>query len=199
MNQRSINANSCQYEQNIMPIIVYSIYGITLIRNVSFLRILQKQKFHQYTKIKQRQTFYLYPTEGEFYQNYLSDSMSNYEITCKMHPQVPNVQLKNQVFRTKGNKFISLSSNNTHFGTLSNNNEVVIYQWKNQIIQQVGQSVHIESSFNCFNINLSKDFSILIDCYYNDEFILIQLIDSQSIIAYSIQSQYLLRPKYNQQ
>ncbi|CAD8130969.1 unnamed protein product [Paramecium sonneborni] len=143
---------------------------------------------NQYTRV---QDISLYPTVGEFYSYYLESFLSETQLMCKMHPQVPNVQLINQckkISQIKGNQFKSMSSNTTHFGTLTNNNEVIIYEWKNQRIQQIGQYVPIDSSFNCYNILLSKDFSILIDCYYNNEFFLIQLIDEQSIITYQIEA-----------
>ncbi|CAD8131388.1 unnamed protein product [Paramecium sonneborni] len=80
-----------------------------------------------------------------------------------------------------------MSSNNTHFGTLTNDNEV-IFEWKNEMNQQIGLSVSFDSALNCYNILLSQNFTIVIDCYYNNEFLLIQLSDEQSKIAYSIES-----------
>ncbi|CAD8130363.1 unnamed protein product [Paramecium sonneborni] len=80
--------------------------------------------------------------------------------------QVPNVEFINQqeeISRTKG-------------------------IWKNQKIQQLGSTVTIDSQFTCFNINLSSLQKFLIDCYQNYEFVLIQLMDEQSILAHSIQS-----------
>ncbi|CAK92264.1 unnamed protein product (macronuclear) [Paramecium tetraurelia] len=121
---------------------------------------------------------------------------------CKIDPQIPNVQVMNQyeeIYRKKGNKFKSISSNNTHFSTLSYENEVQFYEWKDQILEKIGESVIIDSSFNCFTINLSQHFSILVDCYQNNEFLLIQLMDKQSkncllnIIIYAQR-----QPKYNQ-
>ncbi|CAD8214933.1 unnamed protein product [Paramecium octaurelia] len=137
------------------------------------------------------QVFSLYPTEGEFYQNYLSDFIKSEQLSCKMYPKVPNVKVINQceeILRTKGYQFKSMSSNTTHFSTLSKENEVCIYEWRNSIIQLVWKSVEINQSFNCFNINLSKDFQVLVDCYYDDKFFLIQFIDGQSTISYSQQS-----------
>ncbi|CAD8129460.1 unnamed protein product [Paramecium sonneborni] len=135
--------------------------------------------------------FSLYPTEEELYQNYLEGFLPSSQLMCKIDHQVPNVQIINQseeISITKGDQFISMSSNNTHFFTLSNKNTGRMYEWKNQNIQQVGSNVTINSSFNCFNINLSQYFSILIDCYSNNEFLLIQLIDKQQQIAYQKQS-----------
>ncbi|CAD8089861.1 unnamed protein product [Paramecium sonneborni] len=142
-------------------------------------------------KFKQEQEISLYPTVGEIYQYNLALEKDT-QFMCKQHPKIQNIQVINQceeIFKTQGNQFRSISSNNTHFGTLSNDNEVIIYQWKNQMIKKVGSStMKIDSQFYCFNINLSFWFSILIDCYYNNEFILFQLIDQQQIIAYSVQS-----------
>ncbi|CAD8129550.1 unnamed protein product [Paramecium sonneborni] len=108
-----------------------------------------------------------------------------------MSSKVPNVQLINQcneISSIKGNlEFKSMSSNNTHFGTLTNDNEV-IFEWKNEMNQQIGLSVSFDSALNCYNILLPQDFSIIIDCYYNNEFLLIQLSDELSKIAYSIES-----------
>ncbi|CAD8214106.1 unnamed protein product [Paramecium octaurelia] len=128
----------------------------------------------------------LYPTEGEFYEYKLDGSL-----ICKINPQVPFIKVVNvfeEIYHTQGNQFRSISSNNTHFVGLSNENEIIMYEWKNQIMNQIGESVTINSIFKCFNINLSQRFSILIDCYQNNEFILIQLKDTQSTIAYSMQS-----------
>ncbi|CAD8182503.1 unnamed protein product [Paramecium octaurelia] len=141
--------------------------------------------------INSEQEISLYPTEGEFYKYYIDSAQADYQLICKIDPQVPNVQVMNQceeIYKTQGNKFKSMSSNNTHFITLSYENEVTLYEWNNQIIEQVGESVTIDSSLNCFNINLSGDFAILVDCYQNDEFLLIQLLDNQSIPAYQVQS-----------
>ncbi|CAD8204851.1 unnamed protein product [Paramecium pentaurelia] len=137
------------------------------------------------------QEYSLYPTVGEIYEYYLEKFISETQLMCKTQTQVPNVQVINQceeIYSTQGNQFISISSNNTHFGTLTNNNEVIIYEWKNSMIQQIGSSIKINSSFNCFNIDLSSYFSILVDCFYNNEFILIQFIDGQLIDVYHIQS-----------
>ncbi|CAD8062849.1 unnamed protein product [Paramecium primaurelia] len=133
----------------------------------------------------------LYPTVGEFYEYYMESLLQESQLICKMHPQIPNVQVINQceeIYQIQGQQFISMSSNNTHFGTLSNNNEIIIYEWKNQMIQQVGVSVLIDPLYNCFNIDLFQNQKILVDCYYNNQVLLIQIIDSQSIIAYQIQS-----------
>ncbi|CAK92236.1 unnamed protein product (macronuclear) [Paramecium tetraurelia] len=138
-----------------------------------------------------QQEISLYPTEGEFYKYYIDQNILDYELICKIDPQIPNVQIMNQceeISQTQGNKFKSMSSNNTHFITLSYENEVTLYEWKNQMIEQIGESVTINSSFNCFSINLYGDFSILADCYQNNEFLLIQFKDEQSIIAYQSQS-----------
>ncbi|CAD8123450.1 unnamed protein product [Paramecium sonneborni] len=133
----------------------------------------------------------LYPTVGEFYQYNLFLEKDS-QFICEINPKIQNIQVINQcdkIFEKKGDQFKSISSNNTHFGTLSNDNEVIIYEWKNQMIQQVGLStMKIDSQYNCFNINLSLGFTILVDCYYNNEFFLFQLIDAQAIVAYSITS-----------
>ncbi|CAD8182529.1 unnamed protein product [Paramecium octaurelia] len=142
-------------------------------------------------QLKLDQEISLYPTEGELYYYYFQHWVIQDELMCKIEPQIPNVQVMNQceeIFQTQGNEFISMSSNNTHFITLSYENEVIMYEWKNQIIEQVGESVTIDSSLNCFNINLSLNFSILVDCYQNNEFLLIQLLDNKSIPAYQVQS-----------
>ncbi|CAD8214849.1 unnamed protein product [Paramecium pentaurelia] len=143
------------------------------------------------TQFYKDQQISLYPTVGEFYEYYLESLLQQSQLICKMHPQIPNVQLINQceeIYQIQGQQFISMSSNNTHFSTLSNNNEIIIYEWKNQMIQQVGVSVLIDPLYNCFNIDLFLNQTILVDCYYNNELLLIQIIDSQSIIAYQIQS-----------
>ncbi|CAK79299.1 unnamed protein product (macronuclear) [Paramecium tetraurelia] len=132
----------------------------------------------------------MFPTIGENYEFYLS-YLKEPQLTCKLHPQIPNVKLLNQceeIQREKGNQFISMSSNYTHFSTLAKQNEITLYQWKNSKFQQVGESLTIDASFNCFNINLSENFAILVDCYQNKQFFLIQFIDGQQIIAYKIQS-----------
>ncbi|CAK92227.1 unnamed protein product (macronuclear) [Paramecium tetraurelia] len=141
----------------------------------------------------------LYPTEGEFYKQYIDQQVADSQLRCKIDPQIPNVQIMNQceeIYEIVGNskiqkqiiEFKSMSSNNTHFITLSYENEVIMYEWKNQIIEQVGESITIDPQFNCFNINLSEDFAILVDCYQNHELLLIQLMDEQSIPAYQVQS-----------
>ncbi|CAD8119093.1 unnamed protein product [Paramecium primaurelia] len=143
------------------------------------------------TQFKKDQQISLYPTVGEFYEYYLESLLQESQLICKMHPQIPNVQLINQceeIYQIQGQQYISMSSNNTHFSTLSNNNEIIIYEWKNQMIQQIGVSVFIDPLYNCFNIDLFLNQKILVDCYYNNELLLIQIIDSQSIIAYQIQS-----------
>ncbi|CAD8066192.1 unnamed protein product [Paramecium primaurelia] len=155
----------------------------------------------QVINIFANQIFYLYPTEGEFYQNYIRSFITNAQLMCQMYPQVSNLEVIYQckeIYRTQGNEFISMSSNNTHFGTLSNDNEIVIYEWKYQMIQQLWQTVTIDPSFNWFNIDLSLDFSIILDCYYKNEFFLIKLIDAQSTIAFQMQSYAPISTKINQ-
>ncbi|CAD8111330.1 unnamed protein product [Paramecium sonneborni] len=122
---------------------------------IIFLAINVIGKF-SYPQFNQEQEISLYPTVGEFYQ-YQMGLESDSQLKCKMHPEVPNVEFINQcekIYQTKGNQFKSMSSNSTHFGTLTNKNEVIIYEWKNSMIQQFGQSVPIDPLFNCFNINL---------------------------------------------
>ncbi|CAD8192570.1 unnamed protein product [Paramecium octaurelia] len=146
--------------------------------------------FPQFSFTKE-QAISLYPTEGEFFEYYIDTTVLDQQLICKIDPYVPNVQIMNlceEIYQIQGNQFISMSSNNTHFGTLSFQNEVYIYQWKDQLFEQVGESVKIDASFSCFNINLSYDFKILIDCYQNNQLLFIQIMEAQSIIAYSIQS-----------
>ncbi|CAD8119129.1 unnamed protein product [Paramecium sonneborni] len=164
--------NSQQLEKKQMIILLTSVINIYA-QNISVLE------------------YSLYPTEGEFYQYDLFYVLSYTQLICKMDHQVPNVQLINsceEIFRTKGDQFISVSSNNTHFCTLSNQNIVTLYEWKNQKIQQFGSTVTINTLFKCFNIILSQHFSILVDCYLNDELFLIQLQDEQQQIVFSMQS-----------
>ncbi|CAD8168770.1 unnamed protein product [Paramecium pentaurelia] len=142
----------------------------------------------QYTK---NQEISLFPTEGEIYRYYLENFMSSEYLMCKIDTKVPYVQLLNiyeEIYQIQGDQFISMSQNETHFCTLSNENVIIIYEWNNQMIQQVGSPVIIDSSFNCFNINLFENFSILVDCYQNNEFFFIQLMNEQPKIAYSIPS-----------
>ncbi|CAD8070488.1 unnamed protein product [Paramecium sonneborni] len=127
----------------------------------------------------------LYPTEGEILQYNLYNLLSNYE-NCELNP--PNsfayiIDLTSKISEIQGQQFKSLSSNNTHFAALSYENEVVIYKWKDQIMQQVGQSVSIDSKYNCFNINLFMDFWILFDCYMDNQLYLMKFIDGKSIIV----------------
>ncbi|CAD8182483.1 unnamed protein product [Paramecium octaurelia] len=106
----------------------------------------------------------LYHTEGEFYKYYIDYNLLDYELICKIDPQIPNNL--NQCHQT-----------------------IHILQLCHMKMKQLCmKSVTIDSSLNCFNINLSGDFSILVDCYQNDEFLLIQFKNEQSIIAYQSQS-----------
>ncbi|CAD8182543.1 unnamed protein product [Paramecium octaurelia] len=115
-----------------------------------------------YTIDLQEPEHYIYPTEGELYQNYFYTVLHFDELMCKIEPQIPNVQVMNQceeIFQTQVNEFKSMSSNNAHFINLSYENEVIMYEWKNQIIEQVGESVKIDSSLNF--LNLRKKWSFL--------------------------------------
>ncbi|CAD8183595.1 unnamed protein product [Paramecium pentaurelia] len=135
--------------------------------------------------------FSLFPTEGEIFQFDLSEIFSDRSFTCKIHPQVPYVELINkhqEIYRTKGRQFLSLASNNTHFFALSQDNEVFIYEWKNQNIYQVEKPIPIDPSFKCLNINQFLGFEILLDCYKNNQLFFFQIIDSQPKIANQSQS-----------
>ncbi|CAD8129457.1 unnamed protein product [Paramecium sonneborni] len=139
----------------------------------------------------------LYPTLGEYYQYPLNEMMSYNAIVqdylpCEIHPQISIAQVTNhhqEIFKTKGFKFKSLSSNFTHFAALTNNNSVFFYQWKDQQMKQVGQSINIDFENDCFNINLSIDFGIVVDCYLNNQLHFFQSIDGTSIIDHKFQSQ----------
>ncbi|CAD8087759.1 unnamed protein product [Paramecium primaurelia] len=135
--------------------------------------------------------FSLFPTEGEIFQFDLSEIFNDLILTCKIHPQVPYVELINkhqEIYRTKGKQFLSLASNNTHFFALSQENEVFIYEWKNQIIYQVEKPIPIDPSFKCLNINLFLGFEILLDCYKNNQLFFLKIIAAQPKIANQSQS-----------
>ncbi|CAD8124538.1 unnamed protein product [Paramecium sonneborni] len=94
---------------------------------------------------------------------------------------IENVQIMNQlsyINQTNRNyiylniilEFKSLSSNNTNFVSLSMNNSVLIYKWKNKQIMQIGLKLNINVSFNCYSVHLSMLFNILLDCYQNNQF-----------------------------
>ncbi|CAD8199112.1 unnamed protein product [Paramecium octaurelia] len=81
-----------------------------------------------------------------------------FHIILIQSPRIGNVDIIHQfqeMNSIRGNQYKSLSSNNSHFGTLSMENEVIIYKWDDQTLQQIGSSVYIDSSYNCFNIHLS--------------------------------------------
>ncbi|CAK94371.1 unnamed protein product (macronuclear) [Paramecium tetraurelia] len=122
----------------------------------------------------------------------------NYEQRWMQRPKIGNVDIVNQfqeINSISGNQYKSLSSNNTHFGTLSMENEVIIYEWHNQILQQIGSSVQIDTSFICFNIHLSPFFDILVDCYQDDEFKLLIVQDQQYNTVYTSQSSIPIKTK----
>ncbi|CAK94358.1 unnamed protein product (macronuclear) [Paramecium tetraurelia] len=165
----------------------------------------------------------LYPTVGEYYeydlfqimyqdayivyekgeQYYEQQNMNkrvyvNYEQRWMQRPKIGNVDIVNQfqeINSISGNQYKSLSSNNTHFGTLSMENEVIIYEWHNQILQQIGSSVQIDTSFICFNIHLSPFFDILVDCYQDDEFKLLIVQDQQYNTVCTSQSSIPIKTK----
>ncbi|CAD8199142.1 unnamed protein product [Paramecium octaurelia] len=166
----------------------------------------------------------LYPTVGEYYeydlyqimyqnayieyekgeQYYEQQNMNkrvyvNYEQRWIQNPRIGNVDVINQFQEMNsiiGNQYKSLSSNNTHFGTLSMENEVIIYKWDDQTLQQIGSSVYIDSSYNCFNIHLFAFFDILVDCYQDDQFNLLIVYDQQYHSKYSWQSSLPIKTKF---
>ncbi|CAD8130376.1 unnamed protein product [Paramecium sonneborni] len=165
----------------------------------------------------------LYPTEGEYYeynlyelayqnayvlyekgqQNYdLQDInqiiFKNYQLRWITHPNIENIQIMHQfqeIYNISGNQFKSLSSNNTHYVALSLNNEITIYEWKNKVIEQIGSTLKINPSYNCFSIHLSIQFNILLDCYQNNYFYLVNINDFEYNIVYSSSSSEPIRTK----
>ncbi|CAD8177007.1 unnamed protein product [Paramecium pentaurelia] len=140
----------------------------------------------------------LYPTQGEYFKFYINEILyltsslpELSSLTCNLNSQVPYVDLINtlqETYLTEGENFKSISSNITHFAALTYNNQVIIYEWINEILKQVGQTLNIDSSINCFSINLFLDSSILVDCYNNEQFSLMNIINAQSIIVYQAES-----------
>ncbi|CAD8211022.1 unnamed protein product [Paramecium octaurelia] len=114
----------------------------------------------------------IYPTIGEKYEFYLS-YLKEPQFTRKLRPQIQNVKLMNQceeIYREKWNCRFK--------------------KWKNSQFESGGESMTIGASFN---INLSKDFAILVDCQQNKLFFLIQLIDAQQIFNFKQLKQLICR------
>ncbi|CAD8085176.1 unnamed protein product [Paramecium primaurelia] len=153
------------------------------------------QKITMFKPELKEMEFTLYPTQGEYFKFYINEILyltgSLSSLTCNMNSQVPYVDLINslqETYKADGKNFKSISSNNTHFAGLTYTNEVIVYEWKNQILQQAGQLLQIDSSINCFSINLFLDSQILVDCYNYEQFSLINVIEEQSNFVYQSQS-----------
>ncbi|CAD8203702.1 unnamed protein product [Paramecium pentaurelia] len=140
----------------------------------------------------------LYPTNGEYLEypmNQLlniesdNDYFENSNFIYHYEPSVPNVQITNafnEIEHIEGQEFISVSSNQTHFVTITQENHVILYEWKNLNFQQYGQVVEIEKKYKCYNIILFADIDVLIDCYAEEHFYLLQLMNTNFQIVYSI-------------
>ncbi|CAD8082048.1 unnamed protein product [Paramecium primaurelia] len=165
----------------------------------------------------------LYPTIGEYYEYNIYELVyedayvlyqqeeqnhdlkqinniidNNYQLKWISHPNIENIQIKNQFQEIDlifGDQFKSLSSNNTHFAGLTFENEIKIYNWENQVMRQIGQSLNIDNQFNCFNIDISSNNRILFDCYQNEQLYLMNLSDSQYNIVYSNNSSMPIKTK----
>ncbi|CAD8143761.1 unnamed protein product [Paramecium pentaurelia] len=166
---------------------------IIILLNIKVIQIFACAQFNKEQEIS------LYPTaEGEFYEYHMENLLSETQLTCKMQPQIPNVQLINQceeICRKKGNQFISMSSNKTHFGTLSKNNEVIIYKWKYQRFICDNQSF-VQLFQYQFVFKLSTQFRQIAIITMNS-YQFKQYIHNQNLL-FQYDQIYLLQLKYDQ-
>ncbi|CAD8117539.1 unnamed protein product [Paramecium primaurelia] len=142
----------------------------------------------------------LYPTNGEYLEYPMNQLLNeklffnhyeNIQLIYHYEPSVPNVQITNafnEIIQIEGHEFISVSSNQTHFATITKDYYIILYQWKNLNIQQQGQGVKIEKIYKCYNIVFFADIDILLDCYTEGHFHLLQLMNTSFEIVYSIQA-----------
>ncbi|CAD8100390.1 unnamed protein product [Paramecium sonneborni] len=95
-----------------------------------------------------------------------------------------------EVTQIKGQVFSSLSSNLTHFLTITEKQQIIIYNWKNSIIQQIGNTIQLPGQYKCFNsIFLLNMNAYLLDCYTSKSFVLLKMIDNQFTEIYQVTSQ----------
>ncbi|CAD8081015.1 unnamed protein product [Paramecium primaurelia] len=103
---------------------------------------------------------------------------------------ITNVFYKRQII-------FSLASNNTHFFTLSQENEVFIYEWKNQIIHQINNLflliLHLNTQIQIYFQVLK--FYLIVTRIANYSFL--QIIDTQPKIVNQSQSFLPISAKIN--
>ncbi|CAD8125440.1 unnamed protein product [Paramecium sonneborni] len=137
------------------------------------------------------QNINIYPTNGEYFEYPISDLFEGNNLIYNYYPIIPNIQLKNaftKISQIDGYEFQSISSNQTHFATITKENYVILYEWNNFNIQQYGQRLSIKKEYQCYNIIMIADINILLDCYAEDHFYLLNLMNTSFNIVYSIQT-----------
>ncbi|CAD8114825.1 unnamed protein product [Paramecium sonneborni] len=106
-------------------------------------------------------------------------------------PIIPIIEITNTlnpISSIDGYEFTSISSNCTHFATLTTKNQLIIYEWKNFQMLEYGYIFNINTDFNCYNINLYTEYNILLDCYAYNHFYLVAFMNSTFNIVYSIRA-----------
>ncbi|CAD8057737.1 unnamed protein product [Paramecium sonneborni] len=129
----------------------------------------------------------IYPTEGERLLIYMNEYYFGSNILYSYQPQLPFVNVINaveEISSISGQKYLSISCNISHFATITSHNDIIIYKYENQILQQDGQQIPISKAYKCLNILISVESGILLDCYKDNTFYFFQLTDSKLITVY---------------
>ncbi|CAD8114073.1 unnamed protein product [Paramecium sonneborni] len=150
---------------------------------------------------QQQKELSLYPTVGEYLECSLSKFFMGENLIYNYEPVIPNVQVVNAITKQtqiEGHDFKSLSSNQTHFATITQENNVILYKWQNFSIHQNEQIFTIKESYHCNNIILFTDIDILLDCYAEQNFYLFKLINNNLIVVYTIEAKEPIKTKMYQ-
>ncbi|CAD8112496.1 unnamed protein product [Paramecium sonneborni] len=170
---------------------------------------------------KKQQDFYIYPTQGEYIdiqlavydkeqiwnENYIKRFPTFIEQEIFLlhqsnmkyfyHPQVPFITINNAVEKIsslQGINFKSLSSNESHFLTISTDDQIQLYEWKNQLMSLIEPSINIEDLGLCYTATFSFEPNYyIVDCYENNQLNILQFGDQMNLI-YQNPTVFLMLP-----
>ncbi|CAD8130448.1 unnamed protein product [Paramecium sonneborni] len=137
------------------------------------------------------QDIHIYPTNGEYLEYPMRYFFFGKDFIYHYDPIIPIMEITNAlnpISQIDGYEFTSISSNYTHFATLTTKNQLIIYEWKFFQMLEYGYIFNINTDLNCYNINLFAEYNILLDCYAYNHFYLVAFINSTFIVVYSIRA-----------
>ncbi|CAD8155321.1 unnamed protein product [Paramecium pentaurelia] len=161
-----------------------------------FLQVLSEAQKNQ----REIEQISIYPTQGEIMQVPIEGFLEGTFFSFEYRPKQPFLKLIDVYKKTsfaKGDSYRSISSNGTHFALITNDQNIIVYRWENQQIEQVEPIYAI--SEQCFNTLFSYQINtIIVDCYYLNNLEIKELQYGNQKTLYQTQSQLPIKTKIKQ-